>query len=70
MARKVIQVSSQYTDKQGAKKWRNVNVGSAFVYDNGDIKLMIDPGVSISCPEGVSVTLKEPLPPREGGGGY
>lgn len=71
MARKVIQVSSKYTDKQtGAEKWRNANVGTAFIYENGDISLMIDPGVSISCPDGVRITLKDPLPKREGGGGY
>lgn len=62
MSRKVIQVSSKYVDKRtGAEKWRNANVGTAFVYENGDIALLIDPGISIACSEGVRIALKEPF---------
>lgn len=62
MSRKVIQVSSKYVDKKtGAEKWRNANVGTAFVYENGDIALHIDPGISIACSEGVRIALKEPF---------
>jgi hypothetical protein len=61
MSRKVIQVSSQYTDKQGNKKWRNASVGTAFIYENGDIALNIDPGISIACSEGVRIALREPF---------
>jgi hypothetical protein len=62
MSRKVIQVSSKYVDKKtGAEKWRNANVGTAFVYENGDIALLIDPGISIACSDGVRIALKEPF---------
>lgn len=62
MSRKVIQVSSKYVDKRtGAEKWRNSTVGSAFIYENGDIALHIDPGISIACSEGVRISLKEPF---------
>lgn len=66
MSRKIIQVSSKYKAKDGSEKWRNVNVGSAFIKDNGEISLSIDPGVSISCSEGVRITIKEPYD-RDGG---
>ena len=65
MARKIIQVSSQYTNNNGEKKWRNCTVGSAFTYDDGNISLSIDPGVSIHSGEGVKITLKDP-PSRPG----
>jgi hypothetical protein len=65
MARKIIQVSSQYTDKEGNKKWRNCTVGSAFVYDNGDISLQIDPGISIASLTDVRITIKDPLPRKD-----
>ncbi len=64
--RKVIEVSSKYKDRNGVEKWRNSHVGSAFVYEDGNISLQIDPGISISCSEGVRVTLKEPFV-RDGG---
>lgn len=70
-SRKVIQVSSKYT-KDGVEKWRNATVGSAFVRDNGEISLAIDPGISISCSDGVRITIREPFDkdaPRQGGGG-
>lgn len=67
MARKIIQVSSQYTNNNGEKKWRNCTVGSAFTYDDGNISLSLDPGVSIvGGIEGVKITIKDPLPPRTG----
>lgn len=62
MSRKIIQVSSQYTNNNGEKKWRNCTVGSAFTYDDGNISLSLDPGVSISSAEGVKITIKDPLP--------
>lgn len=69
MARKVIQVSSSY-GVNGEKKWRNANVGSAFVRENGEISLQIDPGISIASLDNVRITIRDPLPKREGGGGY
>lgn len=59
--RKVIQVSSKYTTSGGEEKWRNATVGSAFVRDNGEISLAIDPGISIACLEGVRITIREPF---------
>ena len=70
--RKIIQVSSKYKAQDGSEKWRNVTVGSAFVRDNGEISLAIDPGVSIACLEGVRITIREPFDrdaQRGGGGG-
>lgn len=69
MARKVIQVVSTY-EVNGQKKFRNTTVGSAFTYENGDIKLVLDPGVSIFAAEGVNIVVRDPLPKRDGGGGY
>ena len=67
--RKVIQVSSRYATKDGTEKWRNATVGSAFVYDDGTISLVIDPGVSIASIEGVRITIREPFDPSKHGGG-
>lgn len=62
MSRKSIEVSSQYTTKDGQKKWRNTTVGSAFVYDGGNISLQLDPGIAlVGGVEGVRITLKEPF---------
>ena len=62
MARKIVQVSSQYTDKQGNKKWRNATVGCAFVYDNGDVSIALDPGISVHGGEGIKISLRDPFP--------
>lgn len=60
MKRLVLQVS--HKDKTG--KWRNANVGSGFVRDDGSISIAIDPGVAIVGTAEAMVTLREPLPPR------
>ncbi len=59
---KRLEVLMNTKDKSG--KTRYTKVGSAFVRDDGSISISIDPGVSISTPEGTWCNLKEPLPPR------
>lgn len=61
MIRKIVQVSSTYEAKDGAKKWRNVNVGAAWVMDNGEISIRLDPGISIASVDGVRITIREPF---------
>lgn len=67
--RLIVQVSSKYTTRDGSEKWRNANVGSAFVRDNGEVSLMLDPGVAIASVEGVRITLREPFDKNKHGGG-
>lgn len=64
MSRKIIQVVSKYTTKDGTSKNKYTTVGSAFVYDDGSISLMIDPGIAISCSEGIKVYVRDPLEPK------
>jgi len=64
MSRKEIVVSSKYNNKQGETKTRYTKVGSAFLYEDGNISLQLDPGVSISSIEGVKITIKEPYDPK------
>lgn len=63
-----------HQDKGG--KWRSTKVGVIFEGREGRLNIRIDPGVSISTPEGVLLT---GYPPKErddaprggrGGGGY
>lgn len=61
MSRKTVQVSSTYEAKDGSKKWRNAIVGSAWVMENGEISIRLDPGISIASIEGVRITIKEPF---------
>jgi len=68
MKRLVVQVSSTY-ERNGEKKWRNSNVGSAFQRDNGEYSIVLDPGISIASIEGVRITLREPFDKDKHGGG-
>lgn len=41
-------------------KWRSTRVGVVFEGDNGQLNIKIDPGVSVSTPDGVNLTAWEP----------
>lgn len=57
-------LSVSHKDKSG--KWRSSRVGVMFEGDKGQFNIKIDPGVSISTPEGVNLTA---WPPKERDGG-
>ncbi len=52
--------------KDRQDKWRSTKIGVIFEGDKGQLNIKIDPGVSISTPEGVNLTGWEP---KEGGRG-
>jgi len=68
-------LSVSHKDKQG--NWRSSRVGVIFEGDKGQLQIRIDPGVSVSTPEGVLLTGWIPKPrdgqgsgrPQSGGGG-
>lgn len=56
-------LSVSHKSKDG--KWRSSRVGVVFEGDKGQLQIRIDPGVSVSTPEGVLLT---GWLPKEGGG--
>lgn len=66
MASKRWDLCVSHKDKND--KWRSTRVGVVFEGDNGQLNIKIDPGVSVSTPEGVNLTGWEPKE-REGSSG-
>lgn len=66
MASKRWDLSLSHKDKQD--KWRSTRVGVIFEGDKGQLQIRIDPGVSISTPEGVLLTGWIPKDRDERGG--
>lgn len=69
MASKRWDLCVSHKDKND--KWRSTRVGVVFEGDNGQLNIKIDPGVSVSTPDGVNLTAWEPKERGEsrGGGG-
>ena len=47
-------LSASHKDKNG--KWRSTRVGVVFEGKKGELQIRIDPGLSVSTPEGVLLT--------------
>lgn len=56
-----VQVSSKYETRDGETRWRNANVGSAFIYEDGAMTISLDPGISISGGDSHRISLREPF---------
>lgn len=60
-------LSVSHKDKNG--KWRSSRVGVVFEGDKGQLQIRIDPGVSVSTPDGVLLTGWVPQDGDSRGGG-
>lgn len=65
MASKRWDLCVSHKDKND--KWRSTRVGVVFEGDNGQLNIKIDPGVSVSTPDGVNLTAWEPKERGESG---